>query len=377
MRIVLAPDSFKESMTAREAVSAMVRGIATVLPRAECVLVPMADGGEGTAGTVVDALGGTLLPARVRDPLGRQVLGEIGLVADGRTAVLEVASAIGLGLLAPAERDPTLTGTAGVADLLLAALDRGVGRVVVGLGGSATNDAGLGMLAALGARLLPASPLREDWGDLAAIDLTGLDPRLAAIDLDVACDVTAPLLGPHGSSRTFGRQKGASPAQVELLERRMVRAARALDLATGAPVSGRPGAGAAGGLGAALLALGGRLEPGVDLVARTVGLGQALVGADLVLTGEGTVDAESLHGKVVGGVIALAAAAGVPVVVLTGRRGAGAERVESLVEELVTLSDGHRDLAEALATGPRDLERAVAGYLAARTAGAGRDAADG
>ncbi len=367
MRIVLAPDSFKESMTAREAVEAMARGVAAAIPGAVCVRLPMADGGEGTARTLVDAMGGTLLPVAVRDPLGRAALGEMALSADGRTAFLEVAAAVGLGLLGPDERDPTRAGTAGVADLLRAALDAGARRLVVGLGGSSTNDAGFGMLEALGARVERSDPPRQDWSDLVAIDLSSLDPRLATVDLAIACDVTAPLLGEQGASRVFGPQKGASAAQVVLLEHRMTHAARVLDRAAGTPVSGSPGAGAAGGLGAAFLAIGGHLEPGVELVARTAGLAAALAGADLVLTGEGTVDGESLHGKVVGGVVALAAAAGVPVVVLAGRRGQGAERVEALVDRLVLLSEADRTLAEALAAGPADLERAVRTSLAGWT----------
>lgn len=367
MRVVLAPDSFKESMTAEVAAAAMARGVRRALPGAEVVACPMADGGEGTAATLVAARGGRLAAVAARDALGRVRAARVGLLADG-TAVVESAEAIGLGHVAPADRDPVGAGSAGVADLLRAAWATGARRVLVGLGGSATTDGGLGMLVALGARVLPGPwPARADWSDLAGLDLAGLDPRLAGVR--VACDVTSPLLGPAGAAAVFAPQKGASPAQVALLEARLAAVAAALT-AAGHDVAQVPGAGAAGGLGAAFLAAGAHLAPGVELVADAVRLDDALRDADLVLTGEGRVDAQTLAGKVVHGVARRARAVGVPVLVMAGSLGDGWERVRDELGAVapITGPEDPRPLAERLAAGAADLEAATAAALRARTA---------
>ncbi|MCV2393964.1 glycerate kinase [Actinotalea sp. M2MS4P-6] len=360
VRVVLAPDSFKESMTAAEAVAAMARGVARGRPDATVVAAPMADGGEGTAATLVDALGGRMLETGARDALGRPRLARIGLTRTG-LAVVESAEAIGLALLAPSERDPVAASSVGLADLLHAAWRAGADRVLVGLGGSATTDAGVGMLAELGARVLPGPEvLVEDWSELGGLDLTGLDERLGRVR--VAVDVTNPLLGPRGAAAVFAPQKGADAGQVALLERRLARVEEALR-AAGHDVAGRPGAGAAGGLGAAFLAAGAPTAPGVDLVADAVGLTAALRGADLVLTGEGRVDAQTPHGKVVSGVARRAREAGARVVVLAGSLGPGWEAVTSLVDDVVAIGRPDRPLAEALATGPDDLADAAAAVV--------------
>jgi glycerate kinase len=367
VRVVLAPDSFKESMTAESAAAAMARGVRRALPGADVVPCPMADGGEGTASTLVAAVGGRVATVAARDALGRVRAARVGLLADG-TAVVESAEAIGLAHVAARDRDPVGAGSAGVADLLRAAWAADARGVLVGLGGSATTDGGLGMLVALGGRVLPGPwPGATDWSDLTGIDLTGLDPRLAGTR--VACDVTSPLLGPSGAATVFAPQKGATPAQVTLLERRLGAVAAAL-AAAGRDVAGTPGAGAAGGLGAAFLAAGARLAPGVELVADAVGLDGALLGADLVLTGEGRVDGQTLAGKVVQGVARRARAAGVPVVVLAGSLGDGWERVRDEVGDVVpiTAPGDPRPLPERLATGPADLEAATAAAVRARTA---------
>lgn len=366
MRVVLAPDSFKESLTAARAAAAMARGVRRVLPDATCVEVPMADGGEGTTEALVAALGGRLVPVPTVDALGRAVRGVVG-VAPGGLAVLEVASAVGLALVHPDERD-VLAGTSrGVADLVRAALDAGARRVVVGLGGSATNDGGAGLLVGLGARLLdadgrPVDPRPGALGAVAAVDLAGVDPRLRDVRVELACDVTSPLLGPSGASAVFGPQKGASPQQVEELERALAALADALETAADRRVRDVPGAGAAGGLGAAFLALGARRRVGVELVADAVGLRGHLSDADLVLTGEGSVDAQTLAGKVPVGVADAAGDAGVPVVVLAGRVDAAA--AEALlargVAAVVPVSSGPVPVAQALRDAETDVERTTA-----------------
>ncbi len=365
MKVVLAPDSFKESMSAAEAARAMARGVREVYPDADCVEVPMADGGEGTTEALVDALGGRWRTVASVDALRRPITAAYGLLPGG-VAVIEVAAAVGIGLIAPAERDVLRATSLGVADLVRDALDAGATRLIVGLGGSVTTDGGAGMLAGLGARWLDADggPLAPDPASLATlarVDLTGLDPRLRGITVDLACDVTNPLLGPHGSAAVFGPQKGATPAQVPVLDATLARIADAL-VAAGTPeVRDQPGAGAAGGLGAAWLSLGARRRKGVEVVAEAVGLDRHLRGASLVLTGEGSVDAQTLAGKTPAGVAAVAAARGVPVIAFAGRLGPGADDlVHHGFAAVLPIMAGPGDLAAALAAGPANLQRAVA-----------------
>jgi glycerate kinase len=317
VRIVIAPDSFKGTLAAAQAAEAIARGLARVLPAAEVVVRPVADGGEGT---VAAALRAGYLPrgARVSGPDGRPVQATVAV--DGGTAVVELASAAGIGLAPPAA---LTASTRGVGDLLLAALDAGARRLVLGLGGSATTDGGAGMLQALGVRLMDSSgaDLPPGGGALAAldrIDATGVDPRLAEAELVVATDVSNPLTGPTGAAAVFGPQKGASPADVVALDAALVRYAAVLRRDLGVAVADVPGAGAAGGTAAGALALGARLVSGAGLVCDLVGLGESLAGADLVITGEGALDEQTLGGKAPAEVAARARAAGVPCLGLAG-----------------------------------------------------------
>lgn len=379
VRVVLAPDSFKESMSAVEAAAAMVRGVRAAAPRTECTAVPMSDGGEGFAAAVGTALGADPLEATVSGARGRPVHATLWRAGD--LAVLDVASAIGLALVPPADRNVMASDSRGVGELLLAALDAGTRRLVVGLGGSATVDGGAGMLVALGARLLDADgrtvpPTPEGLTHLDRVDLAGLDRRLADVRVQVACDVTNPLLGPAGASAVYGPQKGATPAQVAQLERVLNRVVDG-----SAPAARRlaqaPGAGAAGGLGWALMAfLGAAHRPGVELLAETTGLAAAVAEADLVLTGEGAVDAQTLSGKTVAGVARIAADAGVPCVVLAGRVGSDADPLLAHgVTALVPILPETMDLPTALRQGPVNLERAAATVLRVFLAGASRQRA--
>ncbi|MFS0896041.1 glycerate kinase [Mycolicibacterium litorale] len=366
MRIVLAPDSFKESMTAAQAIAAMRDGVRAALPDAECVGVPMADGGEGTVDAVVDALDGERVTVEVADALGRPVCAGYGYVPSRRLAVIEMAAAAGLELIPPPERDVLRASTFGVGQLIADALDRGATEFLVGLGGSATNDAGAGMLTALGVSLTdaegaPLPPGGAALADLHRIDVSDLDPRLAGVRIQLACDVTAPLLGPRGASAVFGPQKGAAPADVDRLEAALGRFAEVADAAH----ADTPGAGAAGGLGFALLEfLGATSRPGVDVVAETVGLEQALQGAAWVFTGEGGVDAQTLMGKTPYGVAQVAARTGTRVVIFAGRVGDDASvLLDHGVDEIVGITAPGTPLAEALRTGPQSLARAAADFL--------------
>lgn len=368
MRIVLAPDSFKESMTAREAARAMAEGVKDADPRARTVLAPMSDGGEGFVDAVAAAWGADLVDADTVDALGRPIRAVYGL--SGGRAVMDVAGCAGLELIAPADRDVLRSTTAGLGLLMRDALRRGARTILLGIGGSATNDAGVGMLHALGARLLdadgrPIDPRPDGLDRLAAIDTSALAPLLDAVTIRVACDVTNPLTGPNGATAVFGPQKGATADLVPRLERALERVAR---------VSGHrdqadaPGSGAAGGLGFALRAfLGAELEPGAELVARQIALPEAVRGADLVLTGEGTVDAQTPAGKTPAGVARIAAAAGVDCVVLAGRLGPGAERLLRCgATEIIGIGPPDEPLARALRRGPDNLRRAVDQYLRRR-----------
>lgn len=368
MRVVLAPDSFKESMSAADAAAAMARGVRAVYPDAECVEVPMADGGEGTTEALMDALNGQWRTVASTDALGRPLQAGYGLTADG-LAVIEVAAAVGIGLIEPGRRDILHSSSRGVADLLRDALDRGATRAIIGLGGTATSDGGAGMLAGLGARWLDADgvtvePWPEELVRLVRVDLTGLDPRLADLAIELACDVINPLLGASGAAAVFGPQKGATPEQVPVLDDMLGRIADALVAAGRPDVRQLAGAGAAGGLGAAFLSLGATLRKGVEVVAEAAGLDAAIEGADLVLTGEGSLDRQTLAGKTPAGVAAVAARHGVPVIAFAGRLGEGAEElVGSGFVSVQAIVRGPGDLAAALRDGPVNLELAVASVL--------------
>ncbi|MBF5043276.1 glycerate kinase [Aggregicoccus sp. 17bor-14] len=366
MKLVIAPDSFKESLSAPEVAAAIARGWASVDPQAELLLRPMADGGEGTVDAVLAATGGERRQQRVQGPLGAPVLAHWGWLADG-TAVLEMAAASGLHLVPRAARDATRASSHGTGELVRAALDAGARRIIVGLGGSATNDGGAGLLQALGVRLLDAHGVALPPGGaalarLARVDVSGLDPRLAQVPVEVMADVDNPLCGPHGASAVFGPQKGASPAQVAELDAALAHYAGVVAAALGEDPRSEPGVGAAGGLGFALRAfLGARSRPGIEWVAELSGLAQACAGAQLVITGEGRMDAQSLRGKAPMGVARIARAAGVPVIALVGSLGEGYQRLYDVgIEAAFSLVPGPLSLEEAMAGAAQALEARAA-----------------
>ncbi len=336
MKIAIVPNAFKGSLTASQAADCMERGLRRGLPDCRVVKVPVADGGDGTARAVVEATDGRWVACTVRDPLGRPVRSGFGLTGDGRTAVIEMALASGLTLLKPAEQNPLLTSTYGTGELILAALDLKVDTILVGIGGSATTDGGTGMARALGVRFLDAQGAELDGtggalARLSRIDVGGLDARLRHVDVDVACDVDNLLFGPSGAARAYGPQKGATPAMIDQLERGLERLAAVIRTDLGADVSQLPGGGAAGGLGAGLVAfLGGRLRPGAELVIGVTGLEEKLAGCDLVITGEGRLDGQTVSGKAPAGVANVARAHGIPVIAICGCLGPGVEKVHDV-----------------------------------------------
>jgi len=334
MKVVVAPDSFTGSLTAAAAASAIAAGWRSARPADAVVEVPVADGGEGTVAVVAAATGAVPRSARVRDPLGRSVEAEWLLLTDG-TAIIEMAAASGLWRLAPDERDPRRTSTYGTGEIVLAALDAGARRLVIGLGGSATNDGGAGLAQALGCRLLDDAGTELDGGGaalarLARLDVTGLDFRLAEVGVVAATDVDVVVCGPNGASAMFGPQKGADADAVAELDAALVRWVELLrrDLPAGPDVSSCPGGGAAGGLAAGLIALcGAKVESGAAVVLGLVGLRRAVARADLVVTGEGSLDRQTLRGKAPYAVASLAREAGLPCLALAGVVAAGRQEL--------------------------------------------------
>ena len=367
MKFVLAPDSFKESMSASHAVAAMRAGILSAWPDAECIGVPMADGGEGTVDAVVDALGGERITVDVADPLGFPVTATYGYVGTRRLAVIEMAAAAGIELVPAQHRDVLRASTYGVGQLIASALDRGAANILVGLGGSATNDGGAGMLTALGAELTDEDGARLPPGgaalrDLRRIDLAALDPRLSSTQFQVACDVTAPLLGSVGASEVFGPQKGATACDVALLDEALARFATVTSATLGHAHPDRAGAGAAGGLGFAMAEyLSAEARPGVEIIAETVDLDHWIAGADWVFTGEGSVDAQTVLGKTPYGVARIAQRHDKPVVIFAGRVAEDASiLLQHGVTEIIGITADGTPIAQALCDGPDALTRAAA-----------------
>lgn len=303
VKVLIAPDSFKGSLTAKQAADAIEAGVLKAAPHAKCVKVPMADGGEGTVQSLVDATNGTFITVKVTGPLGTPVDATYGLLGDGKTAVIEMAAASGIQFVDEETRNPFITTTRGTGELIINALDRGVSDIIVGLGGSATNDGGSGMARALGVRFLDGqgNPLEEGGlalKDLATIDVSDLDPRLDGVSITLASDVTNPLAGPTGASAVFGPQKGATPEMVKQLDASLKHYAKLIDRQLRRDVADIPGAGAAGGLGAGFLAFtDSRMRSGVETVVEATGLKSKARGADYCFTGEGGIDFQTQYGK--------------------------------------------------------------------------------
>ena len=352
MRVVIAPDSFKGSLTSVQVATALAAGWRAARPEDDVQLAPLADGGEGTLVAIEAAGGWTWESVAAHDPIGRPVSARWLRSADGTRAVAELAEASGLSRLTTAERDPLGASTEGTGEVLRAIVDAGIRTITLGIGGSATTDGGAGILRALGVEL-----------GAAAIDLSGLDPRLAEVDLRIACDVTNPLLGPTGAAATYGPQKGATPGDVATLDARLAAYADRLAAATGRDERLTPGAGAAGGTAFGLLSIADRfksvaLVPGVNVVMDETGLRAKVATADLVLTGEGRIDAQTAFGKTALGVAQLARAAGVRCIAVAG----GVEPAgEAVLWELGTItvgvSEAPMSLEAAMALGAAPVER--------------------
>jgi glycerate 2-kinase len=362
MKIIIAPDSFKESLTALEVADAIERGFKRIFPDANYIKIPMADGGEGTVQSLVDATGGRIIHQTVTGPLGDPVEAFFGILGTGETAVIEMAAASGIHLVPPKKRNPLITTTKGTGELILAALDYKVNHIIIGVGGSATNDGGSGMAKALGARFLDKSGIEifdggGALGELASIDLSKLDTRLASIKFEVACDVDNPLTGENGATAIFGPQKGATKEMVTLLDRNLSHYARIIERDLNKKINDVPGAGAAGGLGAGLLAfLPSELKRGVDIVSSATRLPHLVQNADLVITGEGKIDKQTIFGKTPIGVAKIAKKFGVPVIAIAGNVSSdcdvvfqhGIDALFSIVPGVISLDDAFKNAEQYL-----------------------------
>ncbi|MFR5266877.1 glycerate kinase [Clostridium sp.] len=365
MKFVLAPDSFKESMTSKEACDAMERGIKKVINDAQCIKVPMADGGEGTVEALAYGSKGKIKKVFVTGPLGKhKVDASYGIFGDGKRAIIEMAEASGIRLVKRELRNPLITTTYGTGELILDAIDNGAKHIIIGIGGSATNDGGAGMLQALGGKLLDKEGNELGFGGvellkLHKIDLSTLDSRIKDINFEVACDVTNPLIGENGASYIFGKQKGASKEDMKVLDKALTNYAEVIKRDLGIDVRYVEGAGAAGGLGAALLVfLNGKLKSGIELVIKHTELEEKLKDADYVFTGEGAIDSQTIYGKTPMGVAMVAKKHGVKTIAFAGKVGDGVENLYDIgIKSIFSIMREVESLDEALKNGIENLEK--------------------
>ncbi len=366
MNILIAPDSFKDSLSAMDVCNNIEKGIIRALPQAKIKKIPLADGGEGTVDALVQATGGKKIQAKVHDPLFREITAIYGILSDGKTAVIEMAAASGIELLSKNERNPWISSTLGTGELIKDALDKGCRKFIVGIGGSATNDAGTGMALALGARFLDASGNEmagtgENLGKITKIDLENLDSRIHDCSISVACDVTNPLHGLNGAAHVYSPQKGANTNMVEKLDQNLQYFGELIEKQLGKRVSMMPGAGAAGGLGAGLNAfLNATLEPGFQIIKNTLKLDDIIPWADVVITGEGKIDNQTRFGKTPHGVAMVAKQVKIPVIALAGTLGDGYEELyHHHFHAIFSIIDKPMQLNDALKNAPKLLEQSA------------------
>lgn len=373
MKIVIAPDSWKESLTALEVATAIEDGFRQIFPDAEVVKIPMADGGEGTVEAMVAATKGRVVNLRVTGPLGEPLEAFYGISGDEQQAFIEMAAASGLESVPTSQRDPRITTSWGTGELIRHALDAGVRHIIIGLGGSATNDGGAGMVQALGARLLDADGESLAHGGealslLERIDISELDSRLAECRIEVACDVTNPLTGKEGATAVFGPQKGATPAMVEQLDKALSHFGQIIERDLDKAVMSLKGGGAAGGMGVALHAFcGAELRQGIEIVTEALALDAAVRDADLVITGEGRIDSQTIHGKVPVGVARVAKRYQIPVIGIAGSLTAdvevvydhGLDAIFSVIPRICTLDEALKNAAENLRMSARNIAAVI------------------
>ncbi len=370
MKIVVAPDSFKGSLTAVEVSDAIEQGIREIFPEAEIVKIPMADGGDGTVQCLVNATGGEILRKKVTDPLGDEVLASYGILGDKKTAVIEMAEASGLTLVPENKRNPLITTTYGTGQLIKAALDQGCRKMIIGIGGSATNDGGAGMAQALGAKLLDKDGEEIGFGGgelkkVFRIDTKYLDNRLSETEVLIASDVSNPLCGPKGATRVYGPQKGATPEMIKKLDESLAYFAEIIKRDLSKDIKDIPGAGAAGGLGAGLIAfLNAELKPGIEIIIEIVKLEQAIKDANLVITGEGKIDSQTIYGKAPIGVAKIAKKYSIPVIAVAAIISEDADIVHQYgINTLIKISEPPISLAEPKPKKVQLIKRCIKQFL--------------
>ena len=359
MKILVAPDSFKECLSAKEVATAISKGIGKVMTDAEIFEIPVSDGGEGVLDTMNQAMDINIVTVTVMDPLLRPVQASFGILKGTTTAVVEMAKASGLELLTEQEKNPVVTSTYGTGQLIKKALDYGCTKIIIGIGGSATNDGGMGMVRALGGKFLNAkgNELKDgggNLGELARIDLSNIDKRIYNCEVQVACDVSNPLVGQNGASLVYGGQKGGDKTDLALLDKNLRHYAAIIKKDLGKDVSAVPGAGAAGGTGAALIAFfDGNLLNGIELILKTIGIEEQLKKADLIITGEGKIDGQTLNGKTIIGIATMAKRHDVPVIVLTGKIEGDIDNIYAMgVNSVFSIIDRPMTLSEAISEAP-------------------------
>jgi glycerate kinase len=354
MDILIAPDSFKENLTAMEVATNLEKGLKSANSRFEIKKLPMADGGEGTVWALVKATKGVLCKKKVTGPLGNKIEAEYGILGDGTTAVIEMAAASGLHLVPEERRNPANTTTYGTGELIKTVLDQECDRLIIGIGGSATNDCGIGMVQALGGRFLDQDGKEVDYGggnliNVDSVDLSKLDSRIKNTEIEVACDVDNPLYGENGAAYVYGPQKGASPKQVKKLDMGLKNIAQVIQKDLKLNITSTPGAGAAGGLGAGLMVfLDAKLKKGIDIVLEASKIKEKLENIDVVITGEGKIDYQTINGKTPVGVAGIAKESSIFVIGVAGTLGKGAEKVYAYgIDALFSIVDSPMTLQEA------------------------------
>lgn len=366
MKVLICPDKFKECLSAARVAFHIRKGIEKVIPDADCRIIPMADGGEGTVEALVEATGGHIETARVHDPLMRLIDAFYGISGDGKTAIIEMAAASGMSLLKSGEKDPLLTTTYGTGELIRSALDRGCREIILGIGGSATVDGGVGMAQALGIKFSDEHSQEIGYGGgnlnrIVGLDKSQQDPRLSGCKVYAACDVNNPLTGPNGAAMVYGPQKGATPSMVKQLDDNLKHLARLIRDLWNCEIDDLQGAGAAGGLGGGVVAfLNGELKPGFELISQTVRLEKWISWADFVITGEGKMDFQTAFGKTAAGVAGTAQRMNKPVIAYTGSVGEKPDKLRALgFKAVVPIADKPMSLEQSMAEAKELLEDAA------------------